>query len=562
MICDKFNLHMSDVGASGDRAGFSQQPTRMQLQETHGHCRCIENREAGRVATPATSSDAPKIVPHPSPRTSPTISKKTLHKMPYEHFQDAIASLREVTKDAVQLSCQEQERLFLDGEYLETRIACLKKRIHLARGELRSKGEIGKKMEDKFQLSLAKQGDDGKSSAEPALLCESRCDSVTEKEPTIKITSNIHGDLVAKNIPERSSTCSSVHGTHTTEGSNGSMDNEIPQMSWGSLTSMLGASKAWLDQPSGETRRDSIANIRLSFADGADDGMPSRWKAREKEREKSAKETKEADDEVERLRQKSNKIGGAEISTSLIMKGKSIADRLADLIFKREGEISSLEARTLSVDQQASSLRNEISGLQRVQRQTQDRFEQEKMSLIDELDRVTLHNEKLDEILVETGVSLEVKKISVELLAVELKEARGELALTQNERDRKNAEQRRKEKARRWRWMSSSNDNKPEQREKKQQQQQKQTKQQQLAQGQHSKAQAQCPSNTLQQYQTIVSTGDGGTSDGHIDTTGSGSYQHCRDRSHSLNSNGTGVSSLTLNSDELVDILQEIDFDL
>eukprot|EP00584_Thalassiosira_punctigera_P018608 CAMPEP_0172559344 /NCGR_PEP_ID=MMETSP1067-20121228/83569_1 /TAXON_ID=265564 ORGANISM="Thalassiosira punctigera, Strain Tpunct2005C2" /NCGR_SAMPLE_ID=MMETSP1067 /ASSEMBLY_ACC=CAM_ASM_000444 /LENGTH=117 /DNA_ID=CAMNT_0013348911 /DNA_START=27 /DNA_END=377 /DNA_ORIENTATION=+ len=117
-----------------------------------------------------------------------------------------------------------------------------------------------------------------------------------------------------------------------------------------------------------------------------------------------------------------------------------MTEKLQDLISRREGDISLLEERASSIAKQTSPLGEEIAILRKEQQQSQDAYERERTKLLDELERVQYDNERLDHMLVETGVISDEKKIAMEILAKELKGAREELAYEQNERDRRRAE--------------------------------------------------------------------------------------------------------------------------
>lgn len=449
-------------------------------------------------------------------------------------------------------------------------------------------------MDDDLRLSLVKEGGDETSSqCELGTLDEggSTENGVNPTPPTNRVSSSrggLHGSLVSKRFSMRSS----LHSSHTTQLSKGSSAGEssaaMPHMSRSSLLGMLGASKTWLDHyansssnDNDESTRGSTASFRISFMEGAGDGMPSRWRAREQEREKTEKQKQE---EERRLQQKAldNEVNGVGCnSTTLPMKEKSKEEKLQDLISEREEEIATLEKRTLAVDQEASSLREAISILEIDHQQEHGEFERERRKLLAEIGQVESDNEKMDHMLVETGVSLDEEKIIIEILANELKGAREQLAHLQNERDLQRSERRRKERPRRMSgWMRNSVSSvsslfgletgeageQDDQQEQEQEQQRPQKSQPAQGQGQGKVARYQVPSDAMQQYQTLVNSSDDDTSadnlDQEIDRSGSGSGDNQGlDRRRSYASVGTCMSSLTLDSCELVDILEQLELD-
>jgi len=512
--------------------------------------------------------------------------KEPLHKTLYDNFHSDLTSLREATIEALQLSCQEQERLCLKGEELEARIAYMKKKIVLARDELLSKGVLGGDMDDDVRLSLVKEGGDETSSQyELGTLDEGGGteNRVNPTPPTNRFSSSregLHGSFVSKRFSMRSS----LHSSQTTQLSKGSSAGEsheshasMPHMSRSSILSMLGASKTWLDHyangssnENDESTGGSTTSFRISFMEGAGDGMPSRWRAREQEREKTEKQKEE---EKKRLQKKAlgDEMDGVGMnSTTLPKKEKSKEEKLKDLITEREEEIATLEKRTFTVDQEASSLREGISTLEIDHQQEQGEFERERRELLAEIGQVESDNENMDYMLVETGVSLDEEKIIIEILADELKGAREQLARLQYERDVQRSERRRKERSRRVSgWMRNSVSSLfglETGEEGKQDEQQPQKSQSAQGQSQGKVARYQVPSDAMQHYQTLVNSSDDDTSaenlDQERDQSGSGSGDNQGlDRRRSYASEGTCMSSLTLDSCDLVDILEQLELD-
>ena len=235
-------------------------------------------------------------------------------------------------------------------------------------------------------------------------------------------------------------------GTNSTNVSNISEATNVPHMSRSSLLGMLKTSTAWLDQhddskhsnSSTETEEKPRNSFRFSFMDGSADGMPSRWRAREKAQARKSKQ----EEEEEKRKQEQALQDKREESNEV---------KLEKIISQREEEISALEKRTISVVNETSSLRDTISILEDDKKRSHDEYEKERTKLLNELSQVDADNERLDYMLIETSVGLDEQKMSVELLASELKEARITLAKIQNERD----QQKRKQKWKRNRRLAA-----------------------------------------------------------------------------------------------------------
>ena len=166
--------------------------------------------------------------------------------------------------------------------------------------------------------------------------------------------------------------------------------------------------------------------------------MPSRWRAREKAQARKSKQ----EEEEEKRKQEQALQDKREESNEV---------ELERVILQREEEISALEKRTISVANETSSLRDTISILEDDKKRSHDEYEKERAKLLNELSRVDADNERLDHMLIETNVGLDEQKMSVELLASELKDARITLAKIQNERD----QQKRKQKWKRNRRLAA-----------------------------------------------------------------------------------------------------------
>ena len=416
----------------------------------------------------------------------------------YQKFHHELSSLRDATRDAIQLSaCQEQERLFFEAQEMTTRIAYLRKKISLARDEyLEKEGKEGlveggdnDDEHDELHTSLRKSmmsmvrelsrssievdesdydvfpGEDDADALK--LLSDSTMKRIGESQSALNSSLSTKSTRPSSNVSGRASMRSSLHGSQLSKNTDISEATGVPQMSRGSLLGMFTTSQRWLDdhnddggQPNNNERfsrpsmRRMISNssknsdsdnenprtsFRFSFMMGGDgDAMPSRWKAREKER---AKTEKQKEEEEKRRREK-------ELQEK---KGESNKGKLSKLISLREGEISVLEKRTVAVVEETSTLRDEISLLETNEQNSRNEYEQERQKILTELKQVESDNERLDYMLIETGVILDEKKMNVDLLAAELKEAREDLRHVQNERD----QQRRKLKWKRNRQLAA-----------------------------------------------------------------------------------------------------------
>ena len=405
-----------------------------------------------------------------------------LHKTLYDNFHTELSSLREATIDALQVSNTQHENLCYDIEVMSSRISYLRKKISLTGNEylkkhggengmlLEGNDELTDELRKSLRMSMVLEADteeadstdnvsgleggggggmDGDNNSDIdgdekniQLLSNSTIQRIgqSHNEINASLTSSSKHTHRSSTNTRRSSMRSSLHGSNISDATG------MPHMSRSSLLNMLGTSKAWLEQHdpaqsnNNEHSRHSISSnekdsttedpsprpsFRFSFmmGDGGGDGMPSRWRAREKERAKTEKQKEE-----EEKRQQEQAIKDK--------RGESNEVKLQSLISKREIEISKLEKRTELVVQQTSTLRDEVHTLEAAQRTSLNEYEHNRTHLINELHQVESDNERLNHMLVDTGVTLEEKKMCVDILASELKEARDELAYIQKERDR------------------------------------------------------------------------------------------------------------------------------
>lgn len=365
----------------------------------------------------------------------------------HDDFQSELNSLRESIIEALQLTHQEKERLCLEGEILEARIAYMRHKICLVRDQLLERGVVSEGDPDDLRLSLVDEGEEdtgssgqnldvsGESVDDEPLTSPTRYSSSDSKRPIKRQSLSLN-----ESIPSLQS-----------KGCAMSDDSETPHLSRVSFLGMLGASKSWIDQsiPKNagteyESSWSSGLNSRMSFMEGAADGMPSRWRAREQERVKNAKQKEKEEIQSKGKVTRDEKIGNDANSTSRRVKEKSKEKQVRDLIIKREKEISVLEKRALFLEQDTHSIRDEVSILRKDLEHGQGGFQQERTQLLIEINRLELDNGKLDHVCLSEGILLEERRINIEILANELKGAREELAQIQNERDRRKSGRRMK----------------------------------------------------------------------------------------------------------------------
>jgi hypothetical protein len=372
--------------------------------------------------------------------------EKSLDELLHDDFQSELDSLRESIIEALQLSHQEKERLCLEGEILEARIASMRHKIGLVRDQLLERGVVSEGDPGDLRLSLVDEGKEDMGSSRQSLdVSGYSVDEEPLTSPTRYSNSDSKRPMQRQSLPLNESIPSLQ-----SKGCAMSDDSETPHLSRVSFLGMLGSSKSWMDQsiPKNagtecESSWSSALNSR-SFMEGADDGMPSRWRAREQERVKNAKQKEKEENQSKGKVTRDEKIGNDVNSTSRRVKDKSKENKVRDLIIKKEKEISVLEKRALFLEQDTHSIRDEVSILRKDLEHAQGEFQQERTQLFIEIDRLELDNGKLDHICLSEGVLLDERRINIEILANELKGAREELSEIQNERDRRKSEQRKK----------------------------------------------------------------------------------------------------------------------
>ena len=324
---------------------------------------------------------------HHQYNTTPT--NEALHTQ----LSNNISTLHTSTEQAIQMSYVEQEHLSNDIYNMQFRISYLKRQIRLARRELIDKcggEEDSNTMGDKLmRLSLVKDVDD--------LSDEEEVDGGNDNNDKKKDATNNHTLKIGSS------------SSHTNP------DDESDVVSAASPSPSV---------------------FRLTFGSG--DGMPTRWRNREMEREKTEKLASEksessnnnnlvngtaGDDDNDN--DNDGSAGGNKGAAAVTENTKQEQlTTLKQLVTNRESEISSLEKEMMTVAKEKSLLENEISIMTNTMEQSKIETERERDKLVGVIDVCQLDNRRLEKELIETNVSVNVNRMNVELLGDELREAR------------------------------------------------------------------------------------------------------------------------------------------
>jgi predicted nucleic acid-binding Zn-ribbon protein len=195
-----------------------------------------------------------------------------------------------------------------------------------------------------------------------------------------------------------------------------------PGLSRGSILSMLGMHSSFTHRSNSEKtsfNESTSSAPRFSFFD--DVGMPSRWKAREMERSKEF-EDDEAFDGGEDATPKNEDCSPVNV----------LATKLQTLISQRESEIAVLEKQTKKMEMETTSFHHKMAALQNEHESNMAVSKRERDDLIKSITMLEKENQKLDEQLLETGVILQEKEISRSLLEKQLRDARNQLYMLQS----------------------------------------------------------------------------------------------------------------------------------
>jgi hypothetical protein len=328
-------------------------------------------------------------------RVSTNISDDHLHELLLHDFCNGLTLLRESTLKVLQISHQEKERLCLERELLEARVAYMRHKIGSTRDQLLKRGVALEEDPDDLRACMAEEGEESPSSSGQST---DFIEKSANKEPITPPTESLQS-----------------------KGCSKSED-------FGARTSIL-RSLNWLSrktQNQSESSTSSDVNYRLTFFDAGCDGMPSRWEARERERANKIKQIEEVENQTMLNVTRDEKMGD---------KNKN-DNKAPELILKKEKEISVLEKRASTLELDTLSMRDEVSTLLEGLERTQSEFQRGRTQLLGEIDRIELGNEKLDRVCLSERILLEERKMNIEILANELKGAREKLIQIQNERDR------------------------------------------------------------------------------------------------------------------------------
>lgn len=358
-----------------------------------------------------------------------------LHEQLFTNLSNELTSLHSSTQQAIQMSYVEQEHVSNDNTVMQLRISYLKRKIGLARQELIAKGGVDG--DELLRLSLVK-----------------------EVDSDLNMTTDESDDDDDRNEKSKNTIEVTYESCKPSDNNNNNHNNYHRSSKLGSINSRKGLPSAAMGE-----RRHSIGShdgsdaaasatssiFRITF--GGADGMPSRWRAREMEREKS-----EALAKKKKKKKKAKEIingvvvrGGVAVAGDNNDGGGSTPENskeqqlitLKQLVNDRESEISFLEREMMNIDKEKSVLKNEISMLTSTMEQSHIRTINEKEKLIGVIDICQLDNRRLEKELLETSVSLDVMKMNIELLGNELREARNTFLEIQERKIREKSERRR-----------------------------------------------------------------------------------------------------------------------
>jgi len=479
----------SESTSSADEPDSQQQQQQQQLQLLHNNSDSSNNNNG--VAGPL----------HQQYNDDSTINQPLLHT----HISNDFTTLHASTHQAIQMSYLEQEDLSNDICKMQFRIAYLKRKIGLARQELIDKG--GEDMGDELlRLSLVKEVD----------LSEDHDDVYDDEDGGEKKDTRNNLETMLERLDSNNNKIGCSFSSHNN-------NNNGPD-----------------DESDGISAASSL--FRLTF--GGADGMPSRWRNREMEREKTEK--------MEIHTSKSNNLvsgtagdndgDAAAGSTKVVAAAAAVTENtkekqlitLKQLVNDRESEISFLEKEMMTVAKEKSSLENEISMMTSTMEQSKAEIENEREKLMGVIDVCQVDNRRLEKELMETTVSLDVNKMNVELLGNELREARNAFIEIQKKKDQKRKDQKRKEREKHERKRGQKIDPSHEVKE-------------------CTEAQSNEPLRVAR-YQVPTDTG----AHQNASERKSGLSRNCASLSSSGTTSGSLMSALTMDVSDLVDVLDGI----
>ena len=167
----------------------------------------------------------------------------------------------------------------------------------------------------------------------------------------------------------------------------------------------------------------SDLSASATFSVFNEDGMPSRWKAREIERQKQ----QEDEDESDETANDENSASASKTDQISPRHSNDIIQRIQALISERESEIDVLEKQTKKTEEETLFYRDKIANMQKEHESNMAAAKRERDALLRGIQRMEEDNEKLEALTLETGVLLQEKEISSHMLETELREARKEL---------------------------------------------------------------------------------------------------------------------------------------
>lgn len=281
---------------------------------------------------------------------------------------------------------------------LQIQISYLKAKIEAAKSELILQGKI-KPVAQTDQVPVIEEERSGEFTA-------------SDRDSIVIHHEQLADDNIIHNAPV------------STHRKSSSIDSDVLGLSRGSMLSMLRSSSSFVNNSSqgslGGTHESLSASARFSLFDEV--GMPSRSKARELEKQKQADEEEKADAANDTCDNVSDAYAKKECDQS-----ESLLQRVQKLIAQRESEINVLEKQTEELDKETTLYHHKISDMYKDHEATMEAAKRERDSLLQNIQRMEADNEKLDAMLLETGVLLQEKEMSCRLLEMELRDARNDL---------------------------------------------------------------------------------------------------------------------------------------
>ncbi|KAL7470331.1 hypothetical protein ACHAXS_010563 [Conticribra weissflogii] len=424
-----------------------------------------------------------------------------LHRKLHFALSKEMKSLRESTQHAIQVSYGEKERLMGENERMECQIEYLKHRMDMVKEELLAEddrfsrhghchgdgieAESGRELWRKFCEIISNEEGGAKEN-----LLQRQMDDLDQKNmqrqqhPTHQKQNNKKPSLLQSVLEKGDDVTSTKKHRRISSSTSASSDNQGPLRN--SFLSKIGIGSSHHNVNTSnsvftpnQTRHDDNHNefqadndghdemSQSSILDGMGSGMPSRWKARELERERSQRllgtssttstamsssfSISSGVDSNSNSTQQFNHEPSPSSSSSLLQSPKdhrlSQLQLLEHLISLREQEIQSLEQTATVTETKNSELKNEISRLEQEHVWFQSLANDERQKLIRDIARIQSNNEKLDILLLETNVVLEEKMISVDLLGKELRDARKELYKVQQLKETMAVKRKKEERA-------------------------------------------------------------------------------------------------------------------